>query len=330
MDGLLTEIKSVKKVQNNIEKFESLSLDEKAKSRSNSTKSKRSIVDITSSNSSDVQSEPFDIQPSIGSSQTSLDFRSATKKHKRYESTAFLQKSYLEKASPGSPPDDAREILKSQPDQEDLIAVLQYLQYGTEGKHDFNVHLAGPKAAQIINILVTVTIPDQWHVLRRRKLSKTDLGLRQLLLSALQSVAGIGALSMQARSLGVKKDNRLLLEDMLSVLSSLLNGSQLLQCLLHDASKLYPKDYQRRIYWQEVVGLLCGSKVLSTAAQAVSMNSDLELGNDRWLSDGEEYSAWLGRNVAACASSLGRNESESWTLLSQAMKRAMNLGYRSK
>ena len=113
MDGLLTEIKSVKKVQSNIDKFENLSLEERTKSRSNSTKSKRSIVDITSSNGSDAISEPFDLQPSTATSQTSISPRHAVKKHKRHDSTAFLQKSYLVKVTAGSLTDDAREILKA-------------------------------------------------------------------------------------------------------------------------------------------------------------------------------------------------------------------------
>ena len=330
MDGLLTEIKSVKRVQNNIDKFESLSLEERTKSRSNSNKSKRSVLDITSSSSSDAHSEPFDLQPSIASSQTSLDSKPATKKHKRHDSTAFLQRSYLEKPSAGSLPDDAREILRSQPDQEDLIAVLQYLQYGIDGKHDFNIHLAGPKKSQLINILVTVTIPDQWHPLRSRKLSSADLNLRKLLLSVLQSVPGIGALSMQLRNLSIKKENRLIVEDMLSVLTGVLSGSHILHSLLQDASRLYQKDTQRRVFWLEAVGLLCGSKVLAAAAQAFVINSDLESSDGRWLSEGVEYSTWLGKNIATCATNLTRDQSESWNFLSQAMKRAMSLGYRSK
>ncbi len=331
MDGLLTEIKSVKKVQNNIDRFENLSSEERTKSRSNNIKSKRSIVDITPANGSDATSEPVDLQPSTSTSQTStVSLRHASQRHKRHDSTAFLQKSYLHEIPAASLTDDAREILKSQPDQKDLIAVLQYLQYGVDGKHDFNIHLAGVTAAQIIKILVTVTIPDRWHVLRQEKLSKLDLSLRKLLLTALRCVAGIGALSMQIRTLAIKKENRLLLEDMLSVLDSVLRGSHLMQTLLHDAHGLYQRDSQRRVFWQEVVALLCGSKLLSTTTQAAVMNSDLGLGDSRWLTDGGEYSAWLGRNIAACATSLGHEQYESWALLSQATKRAMNLGYRSK
>ena len=329
MDGLLTEIKSVKKVQNNIDKFETLSLEERTKSGSNSTKSKTSTVEVISSNGSDATSESFNLQPSTASSQTSISPRHAVQKHKRHDCTAFLQKSYLNEVTAASLTDDAREILKSQPDQEDLVAVLQYLQYGIDGKHDFNVHVAGPKAAQIINILVTVTIPNHWHLLRRKKLSKSDLDLKKLLLTALRSVAGIGGLSMQIRTLGVRNQNRLLVEDTMSVLDSILQGFQVLRSLLRDAHSLYQKDSQRRVFWQEVVALLCGSRVLSTAAQAAILNGDLELGDSRWLCDGEEYSAWLGKNIAACATSMGQ-DAEPWTLLSIATKRAMNLGYRSK
>ena len=209
MDGLLTEIKTVKKVQSNIDRFENLSIQETTKPRSNSGKSKRSLIEISSSSASDSQSEPFDLHASIASS---IDAKPTNKKHKRHDSTAFLQKSYLQEpaASSTSLFDDAREILRTQPDQEDLLAVLQYLRYGIENKHDFNIHIAGPKAAQIVNVLVTVTLPDQWHNLRPPKLSDTDRQLKDLLILVLRSVAGLGALLMQIRSLSAKKENTML------------------------------------------------------------------------------------------------------------------------
>lgn len=330
MEGLLTEIKTIKKVQNNIEKFESLSLDDSSQPRSNSTKSKRSIVDISSSNGSESATQAFDIRSSTRSSETSTSSAPIVKIHKRHDSTAFLQQSYLAQKGPSSLPDDAREILKSQPDPDDLIAVLQYLQHGIHGKHDFNIHLPGPKAAQIINALVTITLPDQWHLLRQSRLSETSSSLQKLLMLPFRSVAGIGALIMQIRNLGAKKDNRLLLEDMFSVLDSVLRSSQVLRSFLQDSHSLYTNESQRRVFWQEVLALICGSKVLSAATQAFATNSDLHLEEARWLTDGNEFSAWLATNIAVCATGLSHDDLESWTMLSQALKRAMSLGYRGE
>jgi hypothetical protein len=320
MDGLLTEIKTIKKVQNNIDKFESLSLEENRGSRSNSTKSKRSVAELSPLESKQVDRNKSNSPPSPG--------RPVIKRHKRNESTVFLQKSYLQQPSSSNLPDDAREILRNQPDREDLMAVLQYLEYGIKRKHDFNIHVLGPKASQILNVLVSMTIPDQWHILRQQDLSGHEILLKKLLVLMFRSVAGIGALLMQLKILAAKSQNQLHLDDLLSVLGSILQGSQLLGLLLQNGIELYPKESQLRVYWQEAVALLCGSRVLSTVSQAITTAPGLDVEEAGWLGNGSEYSGWLARNISYCASNLDTGRTESWVLLSQATKRALSLGYR--
>lgn len=334
MEGLIKPVKTTRKVQNNINRFENLSLKDTSSSRPASSKSKVSILDLSPVDS-DPASDQFSLRPSVDSSHTSVSVQSSHKEHKRLDSTAFLQKSYLEQSSPASLPDDAREILKSQPDNEALIAVLQYLQYGTEGKHDFNVRLPSPKASQIINILVTVTIPDQWLHLKAHKLSKQEMQVKKLLLGCLKSVAGIGALLMQIRQLSVTNSDKTdhLLKDAISVVSLLLTGNETLKYFLADTNKLFNSDIQRCVYWQEVLSLLAGSKVLSTMAQALTsiQQSDDKEAIPLWLGDGSEYSRWLARNLSTAAiisSSGGGPESSQINMLSQVLKRGLSLGYR--
>jgi hypothetical protein len=320
MDGLLTEIKTIKKVQSNIDKFESLSLDETRISRSSSTKSKRSVAELLPLESRQVDRSKSNSPPS--------PISHASKKHKRHESTAFLQKSYLQQPTLSNLPDDALEILRNQPDREDLMAVLQYLEHGIKRKHDFNIHVLGPKASQILNVLVTETIPDQWHVLRQQHLPADVLLLKRLLILMFRSVAGVGALLMQIKILAAKLHSQLRLEDALSILASVLYGSQFLGLLLQTGIDLYPKESQLRIFWQEAVALLCGSRVLSTVSQAVTTASGLDVKEAGWLSIGGEYAGWLARNISYCASNLDSDRVESWLLLSQALKRALSLGYK--
>ncbi|KAK5199201.1 telomere binding protein [Exophiala xenobiotica] len=333
MEGLIKPVKTTRKVQNNISKFENLSLKDTSLSMPASAKSKVTILDLTPEDS-DQTSDLFSLRPSVDSSHTSVSLQSSHKEHKRHDSTAFLQKSYLEQTSPASLPDDAREILKSQPDNEDLIAVLQYLQYGTEGKHDFNVRLPSPKASQIINILVTITIPDQWLHLKVHNLSKQEMQVKKLLLGCMKSVSGIGALLMQIRQLSVTNSDKTdqLLKDAISVLSLLLTGNSTLKYFLADTNKLFTSDIQRRVYWQEVTSLFAGSKVLSTMARALtSTQQSDEKAVPLWLGDGSEYSRWLARNLSTAAiisSSAGGPESSQINMLSQVLKRGLSLGYR--
>ncbi|ETN36982.1 uncharacterized protein HMPREF1541_07970 [Cyphellophora europaea CBS 101466] len=340
MDQLLNleRSKSAGKVKGNIDKFESLSLREHSNSdRPTSAKSKRSILEITSTASSDdiSTSDSFDLQiskqPSKASSQTTVEADPASDKRRKRESAAFLQKSYLNRESDtiDSLPDDAKAILKSQPDYEDLLAVLQYLECGIQGKHDFNVHVTGPNASQIINALVTVTIPDHWPVLRIHKLPKQHELVKQLIVLTFRSVAGIGALLMQIRKLGANpRENTSILEDTIAVLQLVLHKEQFLGMMLRDARRLSPKETQRRLHWQEVVSLVGGSKILSFVAQAMTAGH-ISTGRLKWLGDGNEYCKWLAKNVAIVAIDLSPQDLEAWVMLAQVVKRALNLGYRA-
>ncbi|KAJ9616147.1 telomere binding protein [Knufia peltigerae] len=334
MDDLLKPIKTSWKVQNNIDKFESMSLKDTPSARPGSAKSKVSILDLDNE-SNDGAGDQFSIRPSIDSSHTSISASSDPKKHKSHDSTAFLQKSYLDNSPPPSLSDDAREVLKSQPDSEDLIAVLQYLQYGIQGRHDFNIRIPSPKASQIINVLVTTTVPDQWLHLRSSDLSKTDALLKKLLLSCLKSVAGIGALLMQIKQLTTTNSQKTnpVLEDAISVVGILLSGNGIVKELLIDATTFFPSETQRRVYWQEVTSLLAGSKVLSTIAQALAKTEQSDERNlmTSWLGDGAEYSRWLGKNISTAATacvSMSFSGIHYMNMLCQLLKRGLGLGYR--
>ncbi|EXJ57111.1 hypothetical protein A1O7_07455 [Cladophialophora yegresii CBS 114405] len=332
MENLFQPIKTTRKVQTNIDKFETLSLkDPTSSQRPASTKSKVSIVDL-GSEGSDAASQNSPYRPSHDSSLTLASADSRQSSHKRHASTAFIQKSYLDTSPPTSLPDDAREILKGQPEVEDLAAVLQYLQYGIAGKHDFNVHVPSPKASQIINVLVTVTIPDLWAPLQQKRLSRNHTNLKANLLSSLTSVAGLGALLMQVKRLSASSTGQQnpLLVDTISVLSSVLAGTQILSRLLHDAMTLLSAEAQRRAFWQEVVTLLAGSKILSTMSQIFATQQDLEgmLPAEKWLGDGLKYSKWIAKNISAVAvTTLPTTDPQQTKLLSQVLKRALSLGY---
>jgi len=326
MSNFLEPIKTVRKVQTNLEQLESLSLNEGAKPKAPALDISPSVTNDEAGPDSDTRS--FLIISSQNSTSSSLN------QHRRHDSTAFLQRSYLQNRSPASLPDDAREILKSQPDREDLVAILQYLQYGIDGRHDFNVHVAGPKASQIIHALVTVTIPEQWVLLRKSELSKSDLQLKRYVESCLSSVAGIGALLMQIRLLaaGATEQQLPIVEDCISILGSVLVGNHILSRFLADARRLYRSDAQRRTHWQEVTALLAGSRILTTLAQvfATLKNLNPETNENAWLGDGAAYSGWLAKNISVAALNSDRTETESWTMLGQILKRALSLGYRGE
>jgi hypothetical protein len=310
MGDLLTPLKTTRKVKGNVEKLETLALNSSARS-------------------------PIEV---IEVSSTSRNGASKQSKHKKQDSTAFLHKLYLQSdSSPDTLPDDAREILKSQPDLEEFLAILQYLQFGIDGKHDFNIRASGPKQSQILNVLVTVTIPDRWASLNTKPISKEDQETKSMLLSCLTCVAGLGALYAHIRRLvtlavSIKTAQSLMLKDAVDVLAQVLHPSSFIASVLYDTLTLHSKTAQRQVIWQELSSYVAGGKILSTVAQALPLAESAE--KDKlfveWLGDGSQYCKWLARNICHAGTKFVVNEDEAWPMLAQLVKRGISLGHSGK
>lgn len=342
MDAFIQEVKTTKKVQNNIHKFESLSLNEnKNRSRSNSnSKPRKPVVEI------DTNNEPLPLLTAVSTKSTKKNDDSAVKtlehsqdrlkttarQHERKDSAVFIQKDYLKQSAPPSLADDAREILKLQPGIEDIEAVLAYIQYGIEGQHEFNIKVTGPKSSLLVRALVTTTLPDLWPNLAFSKIGGSTKQMRKTLLEALFSVTGLEALLEQIRMLTrpearPSQDN---LNVYVDFLGHLLHKSDTVSRLLNDSTRLYEKDVHRRLFWQSIVSLLAGSKVLSTTAAIPNIiaetGSDLKV--PEWLLQGRGYSAWLASNIIKTAIELSPQDASSWSVLVQLFKRGLSLGYK--
>jgi len=342
MAGLLREVNPAKKVQSNIEKFESLTLNENMqRSRSNSRARTKPIIEV------EPETEPVPLLTAVSSKliEKPVDqiadtryapapAKPAAPMHKRHDSAVFIQKDYLKDNAPPSLFDDAREILKCQPGLEDIEAVLAYIQYGIDRQHDFNIKLTGPKSSQLVRVLVTTTIPDLWPNLSRSKLDGSAKRMRETLLQALFSVTGLEALLEQVRfhTRPSADNNREVLGTYVDFLSNLLEGSEIVLRFLSDTMTLYEKEVQRRLFWQSILSLLAGSKVLSSTASIP--NTVAETGSSlnvrEWLLNGEDYSKWLARNIVKASIELNPKETRAWSNLSQLLKRGLSLGYRGK
>lgn len=233
-------------------------------------------------------------------------------------------------------PAEALNVLKSKPNFGQLIEVFRYLDTaGIEGT--FKVKSPGPQATQILQALVTTTIPDYWPILTSTDLNsntgddeaKLRGNLKKTLLSTLRSVAGIGALLTHIEFTNSLQNNPfVLLPILLHALRDVLGDGGLLQ-------KIWPGDTampfaQRKAIWTEITTLLAGSKVLSVARGAyISVNTR---GRDdpkqfEWISDNEKYPRQLGVYMAAMAIKLQPSDFESFSLLAQFFGRALSLGY---
>lgn len=339
MPASLLFVKDSKGVQNNIEKFESLSIAQTTRSPLSTEKAiARPVVEISSS-TNDREPPPLIIpastrllKPTVTSAE--LNPSNITPKRPRPDSAIFLQRGYLQEQAHASLPDDAREILKCQPSLEDIAAVLTYLQCGIDGQHNFNIKITNPTASLLVQVLVNTTISDVWPILNSDPASNHQSFMRTTLPQCLTSVIGLEALLgriVRLSSLSLSENNAAL-KTILDFLTEILHGSKIIFKMLQDMTRLYSTNSDQRLFWQSTVSMFAGSKVLVSVARAHSSlhleDSVNSIESSTWLAEVAEYSKWLAENIAFAATKISAQDSQSWFCLSQLTKRAMSLGDR--
>ncbi|OJD10849.1 hypothetical protein AJ78_08250 [Emergomyces pasteurianus Ep9510] len=238
-------------------------------------------------------------------------------------------------------PEEALQALKSSPDNCRVVQVLAFLDPARELEVGFNITTPSAPAAQILHILITTTIPDHWRSLRNE--NTTDLtGNHKLnpkaaLLRCFSSVSGIGALVAHLHSLLAKQDslpnekrsgNKLFIQDLITVLSSVLKPPSLLFNTYMNISSKVEQPAQRNILWKEFISLLAAGKVLSVASEGLLTLKDLKCSPSmHWVGDGHRYASWLGRCISNMASNVQPSDLNGWNCLGQFAARSLSLGY---
>lgn len=237
---------------------------------------------------------------------------------------------------------DALEALRGQPDFETVRSVLQFLGLGIEGKSTFSIKHPSPASAQLVNVLVSETIPNYWSIFNERSSSSSKKKIehaaeRKLLLSSLRSISGLNALLARLKACiqetnevkGKEGLNRVsaLLKDYLAVLESLLQGDFLVELLWKDLGSESPP--RRKALWHEIVFLLAGGKLISTVAEASGLikesSSSLEI--TPWIADGAMYSKWLGRNIVHWVRLTSAASGETLKSISELLGKGSRMGY---
>jgi telomere length regulation protein len=231
------------------------------------------------------------------------------------------------------------DLLKSNPDREQLSAILAFIDPFSKSKatRDFDLRLASPITAQILQLLVSTTIPTHWGLLNAKESKGRDAKSRAALLRCLSSVSGLGSLVAQLRTLtsaarasaqqAQGSSSQLGIRDILAVLAALLEPKDLLLRLYSDMSKIYDNQTRQQVAWRELVSLVAGGKVLSTAAEAMTVLNNTPALSISWVGNGSQYALWLGRNISHLAIKLKPEEESDWASLALLTGRALSIGY---
>lgn len=232
---------------------------------------------------------------------------------------------------------DALEALRSKPSLDLLTRVLQFLDPSKANNEGFNIKIPGPRAAQLIFVLVSDTLPDYWGLLA----SPTYARVQNLLLRSLKSVSGIGAiiahlrLCLDAETGSKSEENPKLnetpktLEDLLDALESLLRKDNFVLNICNDIAAFNLKPSQRNLLWKEFVSFVGGGRILSLAAEAHQYlrQQGSEIEKPCWLGSGKQYSTWLGRNLIHMLTDSKKENVEDLKQLAQLLGKALSLGY---
>ncbi|KAJ5756050.1 hypothetical protein N7533_005593 [Penicillium manginii] len=231
----------------------------------------------------------------------------------------------------------AIDILGSEPDQDELFTILSAIDpFNTSRQiQDLDIRIPSPTAAQILRLLVSTTIPGHWASLDKKVKTSKENKTRAAILRCLSSVAGLGSLITQLRSqiasarANVQQaegsNTSLAIRDLLSVLASLLEPKDLLFRLHSDISVLHGNKTKEQVAWRELASLVGAGKILSTAAEALTLSNESEFPSSiSWTGEGSRYTSWLGNNVAYMASKLQVDDESGWGSLAFLTGRGLN------
>ncbi|KAI0486470.1 telomere length regulation protein [Xylaria cf. heliscus] len=231
----------------------------------------------------------------------------------------------------GASSDEALETLKNQPSYDTLLAVLEYLLYGSKDKHNFDIRTPGPLSAQIIHVLVTEIVPNYWTVLQESS-DKNGIGF---LLACLRSLPGINAILTYMRSLirEVKSQPRdsnsshvvFNLAYSLSLLAGLLDDDgEVMRIWDHIASASGAAHV--RPLRQEFLSLFTSGKVVSLSAEAEDIcRQTSQPMEPLWIANNKQYISWLARNQVQWANF--QFEKDDLKICAELGARAMRLGH---
>lgn len=229
-------------------------------------------------------------------------------------------------------PEDVLQVLRSQPDRDELSAALQALHTQAFGT-DFNLHAPGPLQSQIINAIINQAIPNFWPTLDSK-------GRRDVVL-CLSNVAGFNAVIARLTGLnrsdeapsGKDSQNIQQSDNLLAVSESMSKGSHVCTKVFQTLQVAVPAKIKRDMTWKDFANLLGSGKVISTLAQvhdrvqsSKEYTSKVQAGV--WLTKGSEYTAWLGSNIAdMLLADPDQSVDEAFRSTTFLLAKALTLGY---
>ncbi|KAM5355700.1 hypothetical protein ACJ41O_002346 [Fusarium nematophilum] len=211
----------------------------------------------------------------------------------------------LKSFSSVSTADEALDALKSQPDYDTLVAVLQFLTKDTAASDGFFFHAPNPKSAAIVQILVSEIALNYWTLLLEGAIdNETQPQASQpqdadLFLRCLRSLTGLNAIITQIRALirdsrlGGREEKRsdvsLNLGILLDLLASLLRGHGSIHEIWSSSTTGLSDVALQKTQSQKLTSLLTNGQIPSISAEALQVAGRESVRREtEWIADGLE------------------------------------------
>jgi telomere length regulation protein len=195
-------------------------------------------------------------------------------------------------------PEDALQLLRSEPDTDSLLATLKRLSSVNGLQVDFDIHSPSPMGAQIVNIIVSAIIPTFWSALEAQD--------RALITAALFNVAGINSVIARIQLLILQtknskaQDHLPALRDVFDVANNLLKGDDRVSALWAGLWRSTQDKMKRDLAWKECSSLLGSGKMSNVLAEAedVLRSNGGDHAAKSTVANAHQYATWLGSNIA--------------------------------
>jgi telomere length regulation protein len=195
-------------------------------------------------------------------------------------------------------PEDALQLLRSEPDTDSLLATLERLSSVNGLQLGFDIHTPSPVGAHIVNTIVSSIVPTFWSALEEQD--------QALITAVLLNVAGLNSVIARIQLLisqtknSKAKDHLPALQDVFDVANSLFTGDDRVSMLWAGLWRSTQDKMKRDLAWKECSSLLGSGKVSNVLAEAEdALRSN---GNDHAakspIANAHQYATWLGSNIA--------------------------------
>lgn len=270
-------------------------------------------------NSSQPQAQLEAVQtrtPSVGRSRHQAVDLAPTQSPSK---TAKVQPSIIER------PEDALQLLRSEPDTDSLLSTLKQISSVDGFEEEFDIRSPGPLAAQIINTIVSSIIPIFWSALEKQN--------RRLITTCISNVAGLNSVIAKiqlllAQSKSSKaQDHVQVLQDLYDVANEVFHSDHLASKVWVGLQQSTLEKTKRELAWKECSNLLGSGKVANVLAEAEDiLRSSGGKSSKSLVANSHEYATWLGSNIAHMLVIESEAPQEAHASISALLSRALGLG----